>query len=130
MGFFKALEKLMYNIGKVGDEWDKKHSYYDNGFEKPYSGEWVNKGTDLDENWVWEEKAENLRPYYLNVTHIGDDYIISMDLSPKDNAIETVKCEDTRDGEIGTNLLNRYYRHFGNVVIRNSIEETKNDDAF
>jgi hypothetical protein len=111
---WKALIKVLMMLGKADE--DRTNTY------KPqYSGRWVNKGTDSNEDWQWVEKVKPLRSYYVNVLNLEDDYIISVGIKALYNAIETVECEDERSIELAIKYLEAYYKCLGNVVKPNQV---------
>jgi hypothetical protein len=104
----KLLIKLIYKLGMLPEKYEKKR------YTPRYEGQWVNKGTDKDERWVWIEKNDG--PYYVNVFNLEDDYILTVGRHPRGNAIETIDCIDLREVEIALEYLSIYYRTFGNVI--------------
>jgi hypothetical protein len=112
---WKLLMKLIYKLGMLHEKYEKKR------YTPRYEGQWVNKGTDEDEEWVWVDKVKSIRTYYVNVFNLEDDYIITVGYQPRANAIETIDCADLREVEIALEYLTIYYRTFGNVITHNEI---------
>lgn len=116
-GMVKLLLKLIYKLGMLAEERDRRRSSY----TPRYDGQWVNKGTDKDEKWVWIDKVKSIRTYYVNVFQLENDYIITIGYQPRANAIETVDCSDLREAEIALKYLKTYYETLGNVIINSDI---------
>jgi hypothetical protein len=111
---FKFVAKVLQAWGKAIE---KKYDTY-----KPqYRGQWKNRGTDKNENWVWVEKGAT-KNYKVNVFQLEDDYIITVGYRARGNAIEVVDCKDDRELEIALELLAVYYGTLGNVVTNREVQ--------
>jgi hypothetical protein len=110
---FKFLSNLLYNWGK---SMSKSHDTY----EPQHDGQWKNKGTDKNEQWVWVEQKPTAK--YVNVFNIGDDYIITIGDRRKGNAVESYKCRDEREVQIALDLASVYYGTLGHVSISTEAE--------
>lgn len=102
------LKKIFMAIGKITEEQSDKYT-------PQYSGQWKNKGTVHNEDWVWKEKAGTKS--MVNVFQLEDDYIITVGNRRRPSAIEAMSCRDEREVEIALELLSTYYGTLGNVVI-------------
>lgn len=79
VGFYLLYTKFPYLAPKM-----KEKSTY-----KPqYNGQWVNKGTEFEEDWVWVDKpVYHLRIYWINVMERNEGYDIVVDIVPDLDAI-------------------------------------------
>ncbi|GED28734.1 hypothetical protein BAG01nite_48360 [Brevibacillus agri] len=103
---------FLYLLLRQGNQAVDKSSYVPNP-----NGHWVNKGTDLDEEWAWWGPETNKISLYVSVLEEDGGYkILINDESPK-NAIDFMDCDDKREAEIAVSVLTIYYTAFGNVTV-------------
>lgn len=121
MGGWKSIRRMIDAYSeRIEMDWRAKHSTY-----KPeYDGHWVNKGTFRKEKWVWVEdkKVKNIRPYYISVFNLADDYIIITGIHYREDAETCIQCEDLKEVESAKTILKAMYSVKGNVIIQTDIE--------
>lgn len=123
MGLLKWIRESILEYGESiseaeDEEIDRKGKYHPR-----FNGQWVNKGTRKQENWVWVDKVTRIRPVYVNVFQIGDDYIITMGNSARPDAIDSTECENEWQAEHLMKNLGLYYEYLGNVTINSELGE-------
>ena len=114
---WKAIMKVLVAIGKAREERDLSKSTY----VPQYRGQWVDKGKGNQEDWQWVDKVKTLRPYWVNILQLEDDYVISVGTKPLLTAIESIECEDARMVELQVKYAEKYYKVLGNVVISTQV---------
>lgn len=86
-------------------------------------GDWVDKSTLYEEEWVWKEPRS--KSYYINVVQKGEGYLLEMRSRPKRvNVLDVVHCSDYREAEIALNTLKSLYQVYGPVSISTLDRET------
>lgn len=118
----RFLSSILYSIGKAS--LDRKQS------KKPYippsedfGGEWVNKGNDIDEHWVWIDKRKKDGPYYVSVLKSGKGYTLIVDPTPVEFSLDVFECEDTEQVDTVVEMLTAGYGTQGKVTVNSCLTE-------
>lgn len=106
----KLLSDILVAIGTWSQEKHSKKSKY-----KPkFNGQWVNVGTDLDEEWVWKEKVVPMERYFVNVYEVSEGvYEARVSSSEDPSSVQTIKCGEYDYVEVAVRWLSRYYNTIG-----------------
>ncbi|ACI91077.1 gp34.41 [Bacillus phage SPO1] len=94
----------------------------DEPYVSRFSGEWVRRNKNGAEHWEWVEKTRSIRPLYVSVFNMADDYIIKVGYNRRGAAIETHECKDSKEAKIAVDLLTAYYKPLGNVFTSEELE--------
>ena len=89
-----------------------------NRYKSKFNGQWVNKGTSWNENWVWDEPVP-YPYYYVNVYKIADnEYLAEVNTYPDSTSLETIDCGDYKYVEIGLKYVKLDYKSSGSLTIK------------
>lgn len=101
------LLKLLANFG-----WAKPKDTY----EPEFDGQWVNKGTEENERYVWNDFSKP-KIQYINIFKVKGGHKLVLSDEPIDFAMDVIKCSDQREADIALNLNELYYKVLGEVFI-------------
>lgn len=113
----KILYKFASSLAKTATVPKSKEEYVSR-----FSGEWVRRNKNGVEDWEWKEKTRPIKPLYVNVFNLDEDYIIKVGYRRRGAAIKTQECRDNREAEIAVDVLKSYYEPLGNVFISDELE--------
>jgi hypothetical protein len=118
MSLISELSKLINAWGMDNLMKDRSKSKY-----KPlYGGQWVNKGTFIDEKWDWEEdkNAIKMRTMYVCTIVVEGGVILAVSNKPTELSM---KCDNEEEVQDAIAVLSAKYRCRGIVTIsREEIE--------
>ncbi|MCG7344051.1 hypothetical protein MHZ92_07900 [Sporosarcina sp. ACRSL] len=98
-------------------EW-ASNKYSKDTYTPQYSGKWVNHGTAIEEDWIWEENLEPFENYFINVYNTEEGmYVAKIGTSADNGSIETVECGEYRYVDFGLRLLSAYYNAIGEFSV-------------
>lgn len=86
-----------------------------------HDAQWINRGTEDDERWEWQDKRKH-KTMYANVVKSRGGYTIIVDEERLEFAHEIVQCKDARELEIAVSLLTSKYEVFGKVSITKPVK--------
>lgn len=109
------LKDVLEKMGEASSNYQDSH--LKDSYTPRFTGQWVNKGGKKNENWVWVNKVKPIRPTWVNVFQIEDDYIITMGSAQRIDAIDSTKCIDEFEARNLMDCLACYYKHQGEVTV-------------
>lgn len=107
----KVIREFLETLGRLSYARKSKKDTSSRG------GQWINNGTDIDEDWVWEDPNILLRPIYLNIYREGDSIVMAKGHIPRLGSLENIECDSVRELELMVKFLSREYKKKGNIVI-------------